>query len=348
MTKSYQAIDYQKKYKTNEQIRRVAAHNLRKGKLPKNCDPELTHLNKYLVGSKTMDVVKQLDTMLDGVKYRKDAVRTAHMVFSASPEWFDTSTEETRALWEERTMEYVKDTFGEQNILYATVHYDEKTPHIHICAVPLVDNKLNMKAIFNGKQGLADNFHTKYNEYVKDLGLERGVAFSKANRTEIDEYEKMLKNALELVNASQDKFNETFEKALDSRDNLTKFVDTVKKKLLPAFEIFKNKIREKDKVIKNYEKYEDRVNAILEPLKEVVGGWSGELPELEQIEQFVSDFKALKYGNKFNALNNLGTIRENAKERDIWNIDTKELTNEELKTVLTPRKQLTETKKKKL
>lgn len=330
MTKSYQAIDYQKKYKTNEQIRRVAAHNLRKGQLPKNCDPELTHLNKYLVGSKSMDVVKQLDSMLEGVKYRKDAVRTAHMVFSASPEWFDTSTEEQRALWEEKTMEYVKDTFGEQNILYATVHYDEKTPHIHVCAVPLVDNKLNMKAIFNGKQGLADNFHTKYNEYVKDLGLQRGIAFSKANRTEIDEYEKMLKNTLELINLNNEKFDEQYSKASATK-NIDKFIDNVRNKLLPSFENFKNKIREKDEIIKNWENYKDRVNTILKPIFGDDGG--SELPSIEQVEEFMNEYNKNKYGNKYNAMKNLQELRTQNSNYNVSEIgyDPSELTADMLK-----------------
>ena len=57
---------------------------------------------------------------------------------------------------------FLKDRYGEQNIVHAAVHLDEKTPHMHVGMVPVTEeNKLSAKQIFNRKElvSLQDDFH---------------------------------------------------------------------------------------------------------------------------------------------------------------------------------------------
>ena len=42
-----------------------------------------------------------------------------------------------------RALGFLKERVGEENIFSAVVHMDEKTPHLHLCFVPLTkDNRL--------------------------------------------------------------------------------------------------------------------------------------------------------------------------------------------------------------
>ncbi|PTG40184.1 plasmid recombination protein, partial [Staphylococcus cohnii] len=65
---------------------------------------------------------------------------------------------------------------GKDNLLYATVHMDEKTPHMHYGVVPITDDgRLSAKEVVGNKKDLTE-FQDRFNEYVKQRGydLERG------------------------------------------------------------------------------------------------------------------------------------------------------------------------------
>ena len=57
----------------------------------------------------------------------------------------------------------MKKEVGEQNIISAIVHMDEKTPHMHLCFTPITeDNRLSAKEIIGNKPKLVewqDKFH---------------------------------------------------------------------------------------------------------------------------------------------------------------------------------------------
>lgn len=48
--------------------------------------------------------------------------------------------------------DYLKERYGEKNIVAAVVHLDEKTPHMHIISGPITeDGKLSAKTLFDRK-----------------------------------------------------------------------------------------------------------------------------------------------------------------------------------------------------
>lgn len=316
--KNTQAIDIQKKNKTAIQIAKIAEHNLRQGRTPDNVDSSLSHNNKIFFGSWDMNVNEKIDEILEDITYRKDAVKTAHMEFSVSGEWFDQATPEQIALWEQKTLNYVKDMFGEQNIVYAVTHYDEQTPHMHICAVPLVDGKLNFKKLFNGKKGIANNFHTKYNEYVKDLGIERGERFSKAKRTDIKEYTARLKQSQLELEQRIDKFVNYVEEVKAEPKKMGKLFGWVKNTLMPTVQSLKDKIRTKDKELIAKQRKIERFEELVKPICDYL---QTETPSKTDINTLLSDLQTFKHTNTLNHSKNIANVLKMNRTPDPTELD---------------------------
>src|SRR5690625_2758644 len=78
----------------------------------------------------------------------------------------------------EDTLEFLKEEFGEKNLVYATVHLDEKTPHMHFGFVPITeDGRLSAKEMIGNKKQMSA-LQDKFNEFVNEKGYEmqRGEA----------------------------------------------------------------------------------------------------------------------------------------------------------------------------
>lgn len=105
---------------------------------------------------------------------RKDAVRLCEVLFTASGDFFDQHPE--KAAWFfNACYSFAVKRFGEENIIAATVHMDEETPHMHLDFVPLTaDGRLSAKSVLGGRkemQQLQDDF---YEQVGRQFGLERG------------------------------------------------------------------------------------------------------------------------------------------------------------------------------
>lgn len=75
---------------------------------------------------------------IDPAKVRKDGVRAIEIVMSASPEWFIAATPDERIFWRDRSLAWATELVGPGNVLQATIHDDEDTPHLHLLAIPAV------------------------------------------------------------------------------------------------------------------------------------------------------------------------------------------------------------------
>src|SRR5699024_6739173 len=97
------------------------------------------------------------------------------------------SEDETRQFFED-TLEFVKDEYGAENIMYATVHLDEKTPHMHFGFVPLTkDGRLSAKEVLGNKKKMS-LLQDKFNDYVNEKGykLEREERAIETERKHVD------------------------------------------------------------------------------------------------------------------------------------------------------------------
>lgn len=105
---------------------------------------------------------------------RKDAVRCCEVLFTASGDFFDQHPEKTK-LFFKACVAFAAKRFGIENIIAATVHMDEETPHLHLDFVPLTaDGRLSAKSVLGGRkemQQLQDDF---YEQVSSRFGLDRG------------------------------------------------------------------------------------------------------------------------------------------------------------------------------
>ncbi|WJE14013.1 MobV family relaxase (plasmid) [Halobacillus sp. ACCC02827] len=146
----------------------IQKHNQRQGKESKNKDIDLekSHLNYDLVNQENISYAKTIRRMTDervSRKVRADAVLVSEFFVSASPEYMKGLSDQEQKEYFETAFNHLKDKYGEQNVLYATVHKDEATPHMHLGIVPITeDGRLSAKDYFHGKtkiRAIQDDFH---------------------------------------------------------------------------------------------------------------------------------------------------------------------------------------------
>lgn len=109
-------------------------------------------------------------------------------LFTSDEEFFKDMSKAEVERWAETSLDFVKKEIGipEEHILHAVVHMDEKTPHLHIVAVPLVQKydgrakketwQLNRKHFIRTREDmgkLQDSYHGHMQKH--GYGLERGV-----------------------------------------------------------------------------------------------------------------------------------------------------------------------------
>lgn len=77
----------------------------------------------------------------------------------------------------EETVNFLKNRYGERNLVSADVHFDETTPHLHYCFIPIIFDekkqreKVDRKSIFTLKE--LKTFHTDLQNHINQaLGYE--------------------------------------------------------------------------------------------------------------------------------------------------------------------------------
>ena len=111
-----------------------------------------------------------------GCKVRRDSVKFVDTLVTVSPEFAEAHTAEMPEYFA-RAFDFLKERVGEENIFSAVVHMDEKTPHLHLCFVPLTkDGRLSAKEILGNKKRMIqwqDDFYACMSERWPEL--ERGT-----------------------------------------------------------------------------------------------------------------------------------------------------------------------------
>ena len=111
-----------------------------------------------------------------GCRVRKDSVKFVDTLVTVSPEFAQAYETEMKEYFT-RAFEFLKERIGEDNIISAVVHMDEKTPHLHLCFVPLTrDGRLSAKEILGNKKTMIrwqDDFYACMAERWPEL--ERGT-----------------------------------------------------------------------------------------------------------------------------------------------------------------------------
>ncbi len=152
-----------------------------------NADPSRTNQNDHLETQTTDEAMGRLRELLPE-KRRKDAVLSVEYLMTASPEWWKTATETEQGHFFVRSLEWLYDKFGHENVIAASIHRDETSPHLTAFVVPITkDKRLSAKEFIGTREKLRDD-QTSFADLMEDLGLQRGVKRSKARHTTIREY----------------------------------------------------------------------------------------------------------------------------------------------------------------
>ena len=111
-----------------------------------------------------------------GCRVRRDSVKFVDTLVTVSPE-FAKAHESEMPEYFNRAFDFLKERVGEENIISAVVHMDERTPHLHLCFVPLTkDKRLSAKEILGNKKTMIqwqDDFYACMSERWPEL--ERGT-----------------------------------------------------------------------------------------------------------------------------------------------------------------------------
>lgn len=173
-------------------------HNLRltKGHSNPDIDVELSYLNYDLIGvtnSYKVDIEKYINENKSSSRaIRKDAVLINEWIITSDKTFFDKLSPEETKKYFETAVDYFADKFGQDNIRYAQVHLDERTPHMHMGIVPFTqDWKLSAKTVF-GKETLKE-IQDELPRYLQERGfdIERGRENSKAKHLDTAEFKEL-------------------------------------------------------------------------------------------------------------------------------------------------------------
>ena len=120
-------------------------------------------------------------------RVRKDSVRVVEALVTASPEFFkDKTNREIRAYFA-YALKFLEGRQCPDTFLSAVVHMDEKTPHLHLCFVPLTaDGRLSAKDLIGNRKNLVKWQDEFWQHMVKQYPeLERGESASQTGREHI-------------------------------------------------------------------------------------------------------------------------------------------------------------------
>ena len=120
--------------------------------VPANANEELTKNNVELVSreftnsngtKKTLSLQEAVNKRIADakIKPRKGQTRCLEMIFSGSHEEMCNMSREDLLKWANDTLKWAQKTWGKENVVSASLHLDEKTPHIHMIVVPIVQGQ---------------------------------------------------------------------------------------------------------------------------------------------------------------------------------------------------------------
>lgn len=188
---------------------------------PKNANKSRTHLNRELimfpdeVKNRTEAIQHRIETAGIKRKISHNQVRAIRIMLSGSPEEMKQVAEAGQLDdWCQDNVDWLRKTFGTENLVSAVLHLDEKTPHIHATVVPIVqgerrkakaekdnDRKKYKKKPANSARLCADDvmardklkaYQDSYAEAMNKYGLQRGIEGSEARHVSTQQFYRNL------------------------------------------------------------------------------------------------------------------------------------------------------------
>ena len=186
---------------------------------PKNADPTRTHLNRELiqfpdgVTNRTQAIQHRLDTAGLKRKIANNQVRAIRILLTGTHEDM-MQIEKNGKLedWCQDNIEWLRKTYGIDNVVSVVLHMDESTPHLHATVIPIVETERKRKKkeeevnrTYRKKTPAprlcADdvmsrtklkNYQNTYAAAMQKYGLQRGIDGSEAQHISTHEYYRSL------------------------------------------------------------------------------------------------------------------------------------------------------------
>ena len=297
MEKAQYAILRFAKYKGPE-IGRIEAHDERtKETYASNPDVDTSRsrLNFHLVKphrSYRTEAEKQISEA--GCRARKDSVRVVETLITASPEFFQGKKPREVKAFFEYALDFIQSKQSPETIISAVVHMDEKTPHMHLCFIPLTeDGRLSAKDIVGNRKKLTQWQDDFWKHMVKKYpDFERGESASETGRTHIPP--RLFKEAVRL-NRQKDKIVQLLleitplnakKKSTEIEDILTDYIPSVEK-LMTRMKKANSAVKELKKEIAALEQELDGSKASVQRQLEL----AKKLQEFEALQQTVNELE---------------------------------------------------------
>ena len=217
---------------------------------PKNADRMRTHLNRELVQfpegvkNRTQAIAHRIETAGIRRKVGTNQVKAIRVLLTGSNKDMKQMEADGRLDgWCNDNLKWLWETYGEQNLVSAVLHMDEKTPHIHATIVPIVtgERRKAKQDEQNGKKKYrkkspqdvrlcADDvmarhklkhYQDTYAQAMSKYGLQRGIDGSLAKHISTMQYYK------ELVE-QQDSLQENIETLLGLEEEAQKKLKKLK------------------------------------------------------------------------------------------------------------------------
>lgn len=191
----------------------------------KDIDVSKSHLNYDI-----LDKVKSYKTDIEGYinanksskrAVRKDAVLVCEWIITSDSDFFESMSPADTREYFQTAIDFFAERYGSKNLMYAQVHLDERTPHMHLGIVPFdKDNKLTAKTMFD-REALQD-IQNELPIYMNERGfkVERGRAGSEAKHLTVQEYKDVQKEI-----KKQSEVLDEVKKELESVKNVTRTKD---------------------------------------------------------------------------------------------------------------------------
>ena len=259
------------KYKGPE-IGHIESHNERtKEKYASNPDVDTSrsHLNFHLVTPQRKYRAESERQIAEaGCRTRSDSVRVVEALVTASPEFFKGKKKgEIKAFFQE-ALGFIQEHQDPKTIISAVVHMDEKTPHMHLCFIPLTaDGRLSAKEIVGNKKKLTQ-WQDQFWEYMvkKYPDLERGESASKTGRDHIPP--RLFKEAVHLNRMKEQILKLMTDTNLLNKKSKMEELEALLDKYVPATEALRTKLRKYDKAYKTLSDENSALEAELQTAKD--------------------------------------------------------------------------------
>ena len=199
------------------------------------------------------------------------------LLFTATHNFFENMNKDDIIDWANTCMEFVYKDFGytKSQVLHATIHLDEETPHLHCVVIPLVkkyDKRTNTERYtISKKQYIRDKYHLselqdKYHKRLTEKGydLERGIKGSNAKHQKTKELKKTTRyyeNKVKVINTRIDNAMNVFEEKMKTTKNIP-FSKTHVLVEKDTFESMNKVIKESKKAIEFQPKLQQLFNEV--------------------------------------------------------------------------------------